>query len=309
MRLIFMGTAPFACAALRRLLASHHQVLAVVTQPDRPRGRGRKPAASAVKAVALEHQCPLLQPPNLRSSTLRETLASLQPEVIVVVAYGHIVPPAILCLPPHGCLNIHASLLPKYRGAAPINWALMQGDTETGCTIIQMDEHIDTGAMLWQASCPIALQDDALGLGERLAELGAKGLLTVLQAIETHTLVATPQPQEGASYAPKLTRELGVLDWQQSALVVHNRIRGLVPWPGTVTHFGEVEVKVWRSSVAPLAHTKPPGTIVSLQAEGIQVACGTDTLLLHEVQPANRRRMPARDFIQGYRVQQGQHFV
>jgi methionyl-tRNA formyltransferase len=309
MRVIFMGTAAFACPTLRRLLTSIHQVLAVVTQPDRPRGRGRQPAASAVKLLAVERQFPVLQPASLRPATVRDELAAYRPDAIVVAAYGNILPLAVLTLPPYGCINLHASLLPKYRGPAPINWTLINGDTTTGYTIIQMDEHVDTGPILGSASCPVLPDDDAVSLGARLAEAGAAGMLEVLTALAQGRLTAQPQPETGASRAPKLTRELGRLDWQQPAVALHNRIRGLVPWPGTTATFEEMEVKIWRSRVSPTLADDLPGTITAITPEGLCVACGMQQLLITEIQPANRRRMSAWDFAQGYRVQQGRRFA
>lgn len=308
MRLIFMGTAPFACPTLRQLIASPHQIAAVVTQPDRPRGRGQQAMASAVKTMALEHHLTVMQPASLRPAAVVDALAALQPEVIVVVAYGNILPPAVLRLPPHGCINLHASVLPKYRGAAPVHWAIIHGETVTGYTIIQMDEHIDTGPMLRSETCPIAPADDALSLGQRLAEAGARGMLEVLAALECGTLSPQPQSDTGASYAPKLTRDLGRLDWSQPAGTLHNLVRGLVPWPGATTGWRGVEIKVWRTQVSTTPHAVPPGTVTALLPEGLAVACGAQQLLLHEVQPANRRRMAAREFAQGYRAQPGDRF-
>jgi methionyl-tRNA formyltransferase len=309
MRLIFMGTAAFACPTLRQLLESSHQIAAVVTQPDRPRGRGQQLAPSAVKTLALAHQLPVLQPATLRSTAVVHELAALHADVIIVVAYGNILPPAVLTLPPYGCLNLHASLLPKYRGPAPINWALIQGETVTGYTIIQMDEHVDTGPMLWSEACPIAPDDDAISIGARLAEAGAIGMLHVLSALANGTLIPQPQPEAGASRAPKLTRELGQIDWRQAATAVHNLIRGLVPWPGATTVFQEVEIKIWRAAVLDESSTLPPGTVTGFTAEGFCVACGSQQLVITELQPANRRRMSGRDFVQGYRLQQGHCFA
>jgi len=309
MRIIFMGTAPFACPTLHTLLASPHQIIAVVTQPDRPRGRGQKATASAVKTMALEHHVTTLQPASLRPAAVLDALAAYQPEIIVVVAYGNILPSAVLKLPPYGCINVHASLLPKYRGAAPVHWALICGETVTGCTIIQMDEHLDTGSMLWREACPIAPEDDALSLGGRLAEAGARGMIDVLAALEEGTLTAQPQPDTGISYAPKLTRDLSRLNWHQPAVTLHNLVRGLVPWPGATTGWRGTEVKVWRTRVHPTTPcTSPPGTITALLPDGLGVACGAQQLLVQELQLANRRRMSAREFVQGYRVQPGDHF-
>jgi methionyl-tRNA formyltransferase len=237
-----------------------------------------------------------------------DTLAALQPEVIVVVAYGNILPPAVLRLPPYGCINVHASLLPKYRGAAPVHWALIHGETVTGSTIMQMDEHVDTGPIFWSEACPIAPEDDALSLGQRLAEAGARGLIEVLAALERGTLTAQPQPDTGASYAPKLTRELGRVDWAQPAATLHNLVRGLVPWPGATVGWRGTEIKVWRTQVYATPHTCLPGTVTAVLPEGLAVACGDQQLLLQELQPANRRRISAREFVQGYRVQPGDRF-
>jgi methionyl-tRNA formyltransferase len=309
MRVIFMGTAAFACPTLRRLLTSLHQVVAVVTQPDRPRGRGQQPAAAAVKLLAVERQLPVWQPASLRSVAVVDELAAYRPDAIVVVAYGNILPPAVLALPPHGCINLHASLLPKYRGPAPINWALINGDTITGDTIIQMDEHVDTGPMLWSEPCPVLPDDDAVSLGARLAEAGAAGMVEVLTGLEQGRLSAHPQPDIGASRAPKLTRELGRIDWQQPAETLHNRLRGLVPWPGSTAMFAGMEVKIWRARVWAAPSDLPPGTVTALTPEGLCVACGVQQLLITELQPANRRRMSAADFAHGFHVQQGQRFA
>jgi methionyl-tRNA formyltransferase len=308
MRIIFMGTAPFACPTLGSLLASPHQIVAVVTQPDRPRGRGQHAAVSAVKALALEHHLTILQPVSLRPGAVVEALAALRPDVIVVVAYGNLLPPAVLALPPYGCINLHASLLPKYRGAAPVNWALIHGETVTGYTIMQMDEHMDTGPMLWREECAITPEDDALSLGARLAEAGAKGMLEVLTGLTGGTLAAHPQPDAGASYAPKLTRELSKLNWHQPAITLHNLVRGLMPWPGATTGWRGTAVKIWRARVHAAPAASPPGTITAVLPEGLCVACGAEQLLVQELQPANRRRMSAREFIQGYRAQPGESF-
>jgi len=308
MRLIFMGTAPFACPTLHTLITSPHQIVAVVTQPDRPRGRGQQATASAIKTLALEHHLTIMQPARLRPAAVVEALAALAPDAIVVVAYGNILPPAVLQLPPYGCINVHASLLPKYRGAAPVQWALIHGETVTGCTIIQMDEHVDTGPILWHAACPIAPEDDTLSLGSRLAAMGANGMGEVLAALEHGTLTAQPQPDAGASYAPKLTRELGRLDWSQPAATLHNLVRGLVPWPVATTGWRGTEVKIWRATLQSTPHASQPGTITAVVSDGLSIACGDQQLLVQELQPANRRRMSAREFAQGYRVQPGDRF-
>lgn len=309
MRFLFMGTAVFACPTLRALVASPHRALAVVTQPDRPRGRGRQPAMSAVKVCALEHDLPVLQPRTLRADDAFAALAAFRPDIIVVVAYGNILPQRVLDLPPYGCVNLHASLLPKYRGPAPINWTLINGETETGYTIIQMDAHVDTGPILKRQPCALYPDDDAISLGERLSRDGAAGMVEVLSALERGELAAQPQPQEGASVAPKLSREMGRLEWQKTAHVLHDLIRGLVPWPGCTTRYNDIDVKIWRASASDVPASAPPGTVTAVAAEGIRVACGEGHLMLREMQPANRRRMSAQAFAQGYRVQPGDRFV
>ncbi len=309
MRVIFMGTAPFACPTLHALAASPHDVVAVITQPDRPRGRGRKPGPSAVKALALDYHLTLQQPPTLRSSAVADDLAAYHPDVIVVVAYGNILPPAVLELPPYGCINLHASLLPKYRGPAPINWTLINGEAETGYTIIQMDEHVDTGAILWIEPCEIRPDDDALTLGNHLATLGAQGMVHALSALEKGDISPQPQPVEGVSRAPKLSRDLSRIDWHQVAQSLHNLVRGIVPWPGATAIYRDLEVKIWRTQVCSASTTEPPGTVTTIAPEGLYIACGKQQLIIQELQPANRRRMTARHFVQGYRVQQGDRFA
>lgn len=309
MRFLFMGTAEFACPTLQALVASEHAALAVVTQPDRPRGRGRQPAMTPVKRAALDLALPILQPESLRRGAAIDALAALQPDIIVVVAYGNILPPKVLALPPYGCVNLHASLLPKYRGPAPINWALIDGETESGYTIIQMDAHVDTGPMLSREVLTVPPDEDAMSLGQRLAERGASGMVRVLSDLKRGGLQAQPQPDKGVSKAPKLTRELGRLDWRAPARSLHNRVRGLVPWPGCTAMYGDMDVKIWRATVDETPATAPPGTVVSVTADGVRVACGDQRqLLLQDIQPANRRRMSAQAFAQGYRLQQGDRF-
>jgi len=311
MRFLFMGTAEFACPTLQALVASEHEALAVVTQPDRPRGRGRQPAMTPVKRVALELALPILQPARLRRGVVLDELAALQPEIIVVVAYGNILPLTVLELPPYGCVNLHASLLPKYRGPAPLNWALIHGEPESGYTIIQMDEHVDTGPILSHEAFAVPPDEDAVSLGQRMAKLGAKGMVGVLSALEQGGLQAQPQPEEGVSHAPKLTRELGRLDWRETAWALHNRVRGLVPWPGCTAMYGDLAVKIWRTTVEmdQTSGTAPPGTVVSVTEDGVRVACGDPRqLLIQDIQPVNRRRMTAHAFAQGYRLQQGDCF-
>lgn len=309
MRFIFMGTAEFACPTLQSLIASPHEALAVVTQPDRPRGRGRQPAMSAVKQCALVHHLPVLQPLTLRSSNVVDQLVEYQADVIVVVAYGNILPQQVLELPLYGCVNLHASVLPKYRGAAPINWMLINGESETGYTIIQMDAAVDTGPMLRREIWALGTDEDAISLGKQLAIAGAQGMVEVLTDLERGLIIPEVQPTGGVSMAPKLTRELGYIDWQQEARMLYNLIRALVPWPGCLAMFGDVELKIWQASVYETLSTDVPGTVRSILPEGLLIACGTHHLLVREIQPVNRRRMSARDFALGYRVKEGDCFA
>jgi methionyl-tRNA formyltransferase len=297
---VFMGTSTFAVPALERLLASRHAVVAVATQPDRPQGRGRRIAALPVKEVAAAQRLRLLQPRRASDPQLLAELTSLAPQVIVVAAYGQLLRPALLAIPPLGCVNVHASLLPKYRGAAPINWALICGEPVTGVTIMLIDETLDTGPILLQSKLAIDPSDDAGTLQERLAVCGAETLLQALDGMESGSLKPIPQDHAQATYAPKLSKENGVIVWRRSANALAHHIRGVTPWPGAVTAHQGKPLRVWRAIPMAMAGTGTPGRVATIDKCGIWVETGDGALLLVEVQPANGRRMAAAAYARGH---------
>lgn len=306
---VFMGTSDFSVPTLRTLVEHGYDVKAVVTQPDRPKGRGRTIVPPPVKVFAEQHDIPVLQPQKVRAPEIQETLRELSPDVIVVVAYGQILPESILRIPRLGCINVHASLLPKYRGAAPIQWAIIQGEQETGVTTMVMDKGMDTGDILLQKIVPIMPDDTAGTLHDTLSEVGAEVLLETLQRLEAGTLTPTPQHHEQASYAPLLKKDDGQIRWQEPAIQIRNTVRGLFPWPGAYTHFQGKAVKLLNVQVeehSPDAGEALPGTIVALDARtGPLIATGEGTLRILEVQPENKRPMRCSDFCRGYHLQVG----
>ncbi|MFQ5532445.1 MAG: methionyl-tRNA formyltransferase [Candidatus Methylomirabilales bacterium] len=310
MRLIFLGTPAFAIPSLSRLLEVGHDVTHVVTQPDRPAGRGKRLRSPAVKQVAGEASLPILQPANIRDPEVVTSLRATRPDVLVVVAFGQIVSRAILEIPPKGCLNVHASLLPKYRGPAPIPWALIRGETVTGVTIMEMVEAVDSGPILLQWKAPISAEDNAGTLHDRLAVLGADALIETLRAVERGEVTKTPQDEAEATYAPKLPPDLGRLTWSSSATDLWNLVRGLAPEPGAVTFFRGRMVRVLGAQPLPRDHRESPGTIVGvLKGVGIQVATGNGTLVLTTLQPEGKRVMTAEEFARGYRAEVGSAFA
>lgn len=312
LRIIFMGTAELACASLSTLLDHPaFAVHAVVTQPDRPKGRDLKLQPSPVKMIATSRGVPVLQPERARHENFLQELKNLQPELIVVAAYGQILPASILELPAHGCLNVHTSLLPKYRGAAPIQWAIIEGELETGVTIMKMDAGLDTGDILAQAKTPIEGEDDAQTLHDRLAKLGAELLVQTIPDYVAGKISATPQPANGASYARKITREDGKLDWSQPATVLWNRVRGFTPWPGAYTFHaaGGKSRLIKISAVQPVASAKgAPGEILRADKQGVLVACGEGGLEIRSLQKEGGKRLSTQDFLSGYPLQTGERF-
>ena len=304
LRLIFMGTAELACASLAALVREPaFELAAVVTQPDKPRGRDLKLQPSAVKALALQHGLAVLQPERARREDFLAQLRELRPDLIVVAAYGQILPPAILETPRHGCLNVHTSLLPKYRGAAPIQWAILNGDAETGVTIMQMDAGLDTGGIVTQAVTAIASDDNAQTLHDRLATLGADLLVKTIPDYVAGKILPLRQPVAGASYARKITKEDGHLDWSQPAQVLWNRVRGFTPWPSAHTFLPASPkprlLKIWRAEVE-LALGGSPGAVLRADRAGLVIACGQQALRALEVQGEGGRRMSAADFLAGH---------
>ena len=305
MRLVFMGTPEFAAVSLQSLLDAGHQVVGVVTQPDRPRGRGMKLSPSPVKKLALEYHLPVVQPVRLPDEEVMNLLTETSPEVIVVVAYGLKIPPAILTYPPHGCVNVHASLLPKYRGASPIQAVLLNGETVTGITTMRMDEGWDTGDLLLSRQLPIHPTDNFGSLHDRLAALGGEVLLETLAGLAAGTVQPVPQNHEEATYVPKLTEEDLVLSWADTTASLHNRIRAFAPVPGARTFLNGEMLKIW--AVRPgegwygLEEAKP-GTIGEVTKEeggGLPVRTGDGVLLLTEIQSPGKKRLPILQFVAG----------
>ncbi|HUI76873.1 MAG TPA: methionyl-tRNA formyltransferase [Bryobacteraceae bacterium] len=298
MRLVFLGTPAFAVPTLERIVEAGHQVLTVVTQPDRPSGRGQHAAAPPVKQCALSLGLPVYQPERVRRPEAVEHLRSVASEAMVVVGYGQIIPQVVIDLAPRGIINVHASLLPKYRGAGPIQWAIINGETRTGVTTMQIDAGLDTGDMLLKAETEIGPEETAVELGARLAAMGAELLVKTLDGLERGSMVPQKQDPARATLAPLLKKGDGLVDWNQPAQTIHNRVRGLQPWPGASTSFRGQTLHIWRSRVAP--DGGPPGQFVKLKPP--VVACGSGSLELVEVQLEGRKRMPAADFANGQRL-------
>jgi methionyl-tRNA formyltransferase len=303
--IVFMGTSGFAVPAIERLLASGHTVLAVVTQPDRPQGRGRRIGYSPVKELAVSRQLRLLQPRRASDARLLVELKSMSPQVIVVAAYGQLLPPALLAIPPLGCVNIHASLLPKYRGAAPVNWALIRGELVTGVTIMLMDATLDTGPILLQSELAIDPCDDAGTLQQRLATCGAEALVRALDGMESGNLQPIPQDHARATYAPKLHKEDGLIVWDRTAVDLANLIRGVTPWPGAVTTHRSKLLRVWRATPMGGCEAGTPGRVATIDQLGVWVETHDGYLVLLEVQPANGRRMGAAAYARGHGLRPG----
>ena len=302
MRLVFMGTPDFASASLEALLRSNDSVVGIVTQPDRPKGRGQTLTPSPVKLLAQQVQIPLLQPLKMKDPEFLHALAGWKPDMIAVAAFGRILPPVILTLPPLGCINVHGSLLPKYRGAAPIQWAIINGETETGITTMLMDEGMDTGAILLQEAIPITTHETSGTLAPQLAELGGKLLVETIARLKAGTLVPQPQDTSRATLAPLLKKEDGAIDWTLPAMALANRVRGLSPWPGAYTTVGSDSWRIWRALALPGPVTTPPGVIVAITREAIHVATGDGVLAVMELQPANNRRMAVSQYLAGHPI-------
>jgi methionyl-tRNA formyltransferase len=309
MRVIFMGTADLSCASLQGLIDSRDiRVTAVVTQPDRPKGRDLKLQPSPVKQLALRANLPVLQPERARSEPFLQELRALAPDLIAVAAYGQILPESILNLPRYGCINVHASLLPKYRGAAPIQWAILNDDLETGVTIMKMDAGLDTGDILAQSKTPIHPEDTAQTLHDRLARMGAEALLHTIPEYTGGRIISRPQPAEGASYAPKIKKEDGRIDWNRPARFVWNRVRGLVPWPVAFTSSSARAqrhlLKIWQAEISD--GSGPPGQILRADKAGIVAACRSGALRITELQREGGRRLKPQDFLAGHPLSPGQ---
>jgi methionyl-tRNA formyltransferase len=309
LRIIFMGTPELARVSLQALLGrSDFEVIAVVTQPDRPKGRELKLTASPAKELALQSNVAVLQPERARNENFIEELRSLKPDLIAVAAFGQILPQSILDLPRFGCVNVHTSLLPKYRGAAPIQWAILNDEPETGVTIMKMDAGMDTGAILTLETTPIHESDNAQILHDRLAKIGAELLVRTIPDYVAGKIPAHPQPAEGVSYAPKIKKQDGEIDWTQPARAIWNRVRGLVPWPGAFTHVPAEPkpylLKVWEAEVTGV--TGSPGEILSADRSGIVVGCGQNAIRICQLQLEGGKRLKAQQFLAGHPLRSGQ---
>lgn len=307
LKIIFAGTPTFAARSLNAILAHKYNVVAVLTQPDRPAGRGMQLTPSPVKELAVKHAITVLQPQTLKAEEVQQQLALFQADVMVVAAYGLILPRAVLQLPRYGCLNIHASLLPRWRGAAPIQRAILAGDNVTGVTIMQMDEGLDTGNMLLKKTCPIESKDTAETLLEKLTLLGAELIIEVLKDLPRSALGCTVQDAAQATYAPKLTKSEAALDWTQSAQQLDRCVRGYNPFPVAHTRIRDTQIKIWQATAYEETREQP-GTVVEIGKDGILVACGTGTLGLEVLQRPNGKAMPAHQFLQGFSLKAGDRF-
>lgn len=313
LRVIFAGTPEFSMHHLNALVQSRHQVIAVYTQPDRPAGRGKKLTASPVKKLAQEHEIPIYQPTSLKDETEQQKLVSLQADIMVVVAYGLILPKTILEAPKYGCINVHASLLPRWRGAAPIQRAIAAGDTHTGVTIMQMDEGLDTGDMLLKTECPIHKNDNAGIVHDRLIEAGCESLIHALEGIQSGTILGTRQDDSLSNYAPKISKDDARIDWTQSAEEIDCLIRAFNPFPVTHTQLDDKTIRIWQAHPLPDSQASSiltdadtdisgvkPGTIVKSESQGIIVACGKGHLVISQMQLPGKKALPVSTILNGY---------
>lgn len=304
MRVIFMGTPDFAVPTLRALVEAGHDVTAVVTQPDRPKGRGKKEMPPPVKETAQELKIPVFQPARIKDPDFIELLRGMSPEVIVVIAFGRILPPDILSLPRYGCINVHASLLPKYRGAAPIHWVVINGEKETGVTTMYMDEGLDTGDMILREAVPIGEEDTVGAVHDRMAVLGARLLAKTLDLVGQGRAPRVPQAGD-SSYAPMLKTEDELIRWDKPARDIYNRIRGMNPWPGARTTLSGRVLKIWRAAVEEEGTASEPGQVIAGGRAGLVVDTGSGRLRITELQLQGARRLNAGDFLRGTPVPEG----
>lgn len=302
-RTIFMGTPDFACPTLQKLIERDENVIAVVTQPDRPKGRGQKLMPPPVKELAEKNAIPVYQPVKVRDPEFVDLIRELKPDVIVVVAFGQILPKTLLDIPPHGCINIHASLLPRYRGAAPLNWCIINGETETGVTTMLMDVGLDTGDMLLIQKTPLDENEDIASLHDRMAAMGAELLAETLDRLAAGDLVPHPQNSADSCYAPMLKKEDGTINWHRDARSIHNQVRGLAVWPGACTTIGDQVLKIFRTRVG--NGSGAPGTVLQASKDHFEVACQSGSLFLQEMQLSGKKRMDCTSFLSGFPVSAG----
>jgi len=303
MRIVFMGTPEFACPTLKVLIERGEKVVAVVTQPDRPKGRGQQTLAPPVKLLALEHGIPVLQPVKVRHPDAIEEIRALNPDLIVVVAFGQILPKALLEIPTRGCINVHASLLPRYRGAAPLNWCIINGEAETGVTTMLMDVGLDTGDMLLKSATPIDPDEDTSSLHNRLSGIGADLLAETIDLAAQGLLAPEQQDDTLTCYAPMLKKEDGLIDWGKDAPGIKNLVRGMTPWPGAYTYLDDKLIKVYRVQSA--SGSGSPGEVLAAGRDGIEIACGEGSVLIYELQLEGKKRLPAAEFLAGCKLAPG----
>lgn len=303
-----MGTPQFAVPSLKLLIEKNYEVSMVVTQPDRPKGRGRKIALPPIKTVALQMKLPLLQPQKARDEDFIRRLQAETPDIICVVSYGQFLPEAILDIPRLGVMNVHPSMLPQYRGAAPINWAIIRGEQITGITTMFLNKEMDAGDILLQESVPIGPDDTAGELSERMSDTGAKLLARTIEELKGNRITPIPQEHSEATFAPKLTKEMANIDWSLDSLEIHNLVRGLDPWPGAYTYYDNNLLKIWRTEPLAESGDAEPGTILDVETDGLLVGGGTGKLLVKEVQLENRKRMPVKEFLLGHHLEAGTRF-
>lgn len=303
MKILFMGTPDFAVPSLEALVGAGHELVGVFTQPDKPKNRGMKLQAPPVKVCALGHDIPVYQPTKLRDGTALECIQELAPDLIVVAAYGRILPQEILDYPKLGCINVHSSLLPKYRGAAPIHWAILNGDKETGVTIMHMALALDAGDIISQAVTPIDPNETVEMLHDRLAVMGADLLVKTVEDLEKGTATRTPQEESQVTLAPMLSRALSPMDWTRPAQQLHDQVRGLIPWPAAVTELNGVRCKVFATALSGEITGKKPGTVIAADKHGLKLACGGGTVLeILELQADGGKRMKAADYLRGHPI-------
>ncbi|HKI47708.1 MAG TPA: methionyl-tRNA formyltransferase [Desulfobacteria bacterium] len=308
MNLVFMGTPDFAVPTLKMLHNSRHSILAVVTQPDRPKGRGQEMQASPVKLYALEQGLKVYQPEKASAPEFVAELAELQPDLIVVIAYGQILRENLLSVPKHFCMNIHASLLPKYRGAAPINWAIINGDQETGVTTMKMDKGLDTGDILLMKKVTIENDDTAQHLHDKLSEAGGTLALETVEQLENGELKFIPQNDAESTYASKLKKEDGCLRWDQEAEVIRNRVRGMQPWPGTFGFLKGKRLRICKVETGPGTKEDAPGVVMRVSDYGIEIGTLKDRIIVTEIQPEGKKKMAVKSYLQGHPVEPGERF-
>ena len=309
MRVIFMGTPDFATGTLEEIVLAGHEVVGVVTQPDKPKGRGKTLMPTPVKEVAMKYELPVYQPKKVREPEFVEILSSLKPDVMVVAAFGQIISKEILEMPKYGCINVHASLLPAYRGAAPIQWAVINGEKESGVTIMQMDEGIDTGDMIEKVVVPIAEDETGGSLFEKLSQAGAKLCVKVLKALEEGKAVREKQPEESTTpYAKMIDKKMGAINWENSAKEIEQLIRGLNPWPSAYTKLQGKTLKIWRAAVLFEDSNDAPGQVVQVTKDSIVVQTGHGLLKILELQLEGKKRMDTASFLRGYTLKEGENF-